>query len=256
MDAPDRDGSTLLCTLSASGVGAPLFLVPSIGSTPLSLVRLARSIAPRRPVHAFAYAGLEDDRPPHRTVEAIAEACVDELLAFSPRGPRLLGGHCLGGVVALEIALQMEARGERVEKLAVLDSYPPWRLGDVGSDERPRKVAGLWSSGGAARRGTEAIAARALEHFPMLDAGVRARLRALTQLHVDASLAYLGRPVRARTHVLCSEGWDASLVEGWSALAIGRVVRHELPGDTFSMLRPPHVEAAGRVLGRALAEFA
>ncbi len=101
------------CARSSRGGTRAPYLVPSVGSTP-SLVRLARAIDPRRPVRSFAYAGLEDDAAPHRTLEAMAAACVEELLAASPEGPYLLGGHCPGGTVALEIALQLEARGRNV----------------------------------------------------------------------------------------------------------------------------------------------
>src|SRR5262245_33221554 len=125
MPREDLTGSWRPCALSAGGAGGPVYLVPSLGLTPLSLLRLARAITPRRPTHAFAYAGMDDDLPPHRTLEAMATAYVADLLARSAPGPYLLGGHCVGGSVALEMALQLEARGEPVGRLVLLDSMAP-----------------------------------------------------------------------------------------------------------------------------------
>lgn len=253
MNRVDAAISVLLCTLSRGGEGTPLYLVPSVGLTPLSLVRLARSISPRRPVHAFAYAGMEDDRPPHRTLEAMATAYLAELLALSPRGPYLLGGHCLGGAVALEMALQLEARGVAVDRLVVLDSMAPPLANagpaEVGPDRDDPARTGLE---GQVRHALEGIMARTASHYPMLPPEISQRLGSMLRLHVEAGLAYRARPLRVRTHVLRTRGCDDAVLEGWAAIATGGLSWQEVPGDTFSMLRPPHVEAVGRSLGAAL----
>jgi thioesterase domain-containing protein len=247
--------SALLCTLSPGGEGTPLYLVPSVGSTPLSLVRLARSITPRRPVHSSSYAGMEDDQPPHRTLQEMAGAYLAEIRAQSPRGPYLLGGHCLGGTVALEIALQLEARGDAVARLVVLDTMAPLQAG-AGS-----AVTGPDATGPAhpapesrSRRVLEAVVARTASHLPSLPPEAARRLVALLKLHVDAGAAYRARPLRARVEVLHTAGCDDAMLDGWTAIAGGGVCRHEIPGDTFTMLRPPDVAAVGRSLGDALQE--
>jgi thioesterase domain-containing protein len=245
--------SPLICTLSTGGEGPPLFVIPSVGSTPLALVRLARSIAPRRVVHAFSYAGMEDDLPPHRTVEAMATAYVAELLACSPRGPYLVGGHCFGGAVALEMALQLEARGETVTRLVALDSMPPplavaapGHVAAAGAD--PVRSA-LEHHG---RSVLETVVARARSNHALLPAGIAHRLGGVLKLHIDAAIAYRTRRLCAPVHVLCTGGGADVLMAGWAAIAGGGVAAEEVPGDTFSMLAPPHVEVVGRNLGAAL----
>lgn len=252
----DESGATrsaLLCTLNPRGEGAPLFLVPSVGTTPLSLVRLARSIAPQRPVHAFAYAGMEDDLAPHLTLEAMANACLVELLALSPQGPYLLGGHCLGGAVALEIALQLEARGEAVAHLVVLDTIAP-PLADAGREAvgpgRGEPARAVLDS--HVRRILEAIVARTVSHYAMLPPEVAQRLGGVLQLHLAAGNAYRARPLGAPIDVLCTQECHGALLAGWRHIAAGALSRQAIPGDTFSMLRPPHVGAVGRSLGAIL----
>ena len=255
MKTPDDADAGLLCTLVAAGTGAPLYLVPSVGSTPLSLMRLARAIAPQRPVRSFAYAGLEDDSAPHRTLEAMAAACVDELLAASPESPYLLGGHCLGGTIALEMALQLEARGRNVARLVVLDSIAPLIEG------KHRAFVGLHTPGSAAaaaessfRRAIEEIVSRTIGAYPVIGPDAFRRLGALLKLHIEAGVAYRARPLRARTCVLRTAGCGDAVLDGWSSVAPGALSLHDVPGDTFSMLRLPHVETVGRTLGRLLAD--
>lgn len=255
MKAPDDVRATLLCTLVAGGTGAPLYLVPSVGSTPLSLMRLARAIDPRRPVRSFAYAGLEDDAAPHRTLEAMAAACVDELLALSPDGPVLLGGHCLGGTIALEMALQLEARGRDVARLVVLDSIAPLIEGShrasAGPDVAGSRAAAAESS---FRRSIEEIVTRTIGAYPVIGPNAFRRLGDLLKLHIEAGVAYRARPLRARTCVLRTAGCGDAVLDGWSRIAPDALSFHDVPGDTFSMLRLPHVETVGRILGRLLVD--
>lgn len=234
----------LLTTLAARGEGPPLFLAPSVGTTPLSLVRLARSIVPALRVYAFAYAGLEDDSPAHDTFEAMASACVDELVAKCPEGPCLVGGHCLGGAVAHAITHELEARGRTVSRLVVMDSVAP--LPADASGPMDAKVEDH------ARRAIADVVERTLSHSGTFSPEMFRRLAGLLKLHIEAGAAYRAQPIRAPLCVLRSRAFPDDVVEGWTRIATGALSRHEVPGDTFSMLRPPHVDAVGRILGRVL----
>ena len=245
--------SPLICTLSPAGEGLPFFIVPSVGSTPLALVRLARSIAPRRVVHAFSFAGMEDDLPPHRTVEAMATAYVAEVLACSPCGPYLLGGHCFGGAVALEMALRLEARGETVARLVALDSIPPpLAIAAPGHDASTGAEPMCRALENHGRRVLETVVARARGNHAKLPAGVARRLGGMLTLHIEAAIAYRTGRLRAPVHVLSTGGDGDALIAGWAAIAGSGVSGEKVPGDTFSMLAPPQVEVVGRCLGAAL----
>ncbi len=56
-------------------------------------------------------------------IENIAAKYIEILKKYQPNGPYILGGWCYGGVVAHEMACQLEANGERVEQLIMLDSH-------------------------------------------------------------------------------------------------------------------------------------
>jgi len=44
-----------------------------------------------------------------------------------PHGPYVLGGHCDGGLIALEMARQLQEAGERVELVVMVDTQAPSR---------------------------------------------------------------------------------------------------------------------------------
>ena len=54
----------------------------------------------------------------------MAALYVEHIRRVQPTGPYLLGGHCFGGVIALEVAFQLEQAGEEVALLVASDSLP------------------------------------------------------------------------------------------------------------------------------------
>jgi thioesterase domain-containing protein len=59
------------------------------------------------------------------SVEKMASAFLEELRAFQPEGPYFLGGFCLGGLLALEMAEQLTAAGQEVALLVIIQSIYP-----------------------------------------------------------------------------------------------------------------------------------
>src|SRR5262249_15218654 len=98
--------------LNPGAGGDPLFLVPAVGGTPLAFVALARSSP--RPVYCASSPGLQGGGRPVTTVAAAAALYVAELRAIEPEGPYRVGGYCSGAMIALEMAHQLRAAGERV----------------------------------------------------------------------------------------------------------------------------------------------
>ena len=85
---------------------------------------LARACGPDQPFYV-----LEPYRFSARTqvptLEAIATAHIEAMREVQPRGPYRLGGYCNGGLLAYEMARQLETNGEQVEFLGLIDPAPP-----------------------------------------------------------------------------------------------------------------------------------
>ncbi|MDC0708552.1 SDR family NAD(P)-dependent oxidoreductase [Stigmatella sp. ncwal1] len=59
------------------------------------------------------------------TIEEMASRYIDSLRTAQPEGPYVLGGYSFGGIVAFEMAYQLNQRGEEVSNLVLIDSLMP-----------------------------------------------------------------------------------------------------------------------------------
>jgi amino acid adenylation domain-containing protein len=59
------------------------------------------------------------------TLQGIAKCLVSKILATQPDGSYMIGGFCVGGIVAYEIATQLRADGHEVSLLVLLDPPSP-----------------------------------------------------------------------------------------------------------------------------------
>ncbi|HWG91861.1 MAG TPA: amino acid adenylation domain-containing protein, partial [Candidatus Thermoplasmatota archaeon] len=123
--APGAPSPRCLVTLRRGGTALPFFLVHPGGGTVGGYVRLAQTLPEDVPVYAFQALGTEDDETPQDRIDAMARTYLQELRAVQPRGPYRLGGWSLGGLLAQEMARQLEAAGETVSLLALLDPADP-----------------------------------------------------------------------------------------------------------------------------------
>jgi len=84
---------------------------------------ISRLLGDRQPFYVLPPVDLTDSSLP--TVEEMATQHLRDLRAHRPRGPYLLGGFCIGGLIAYEMALRLEAAGEEVVFVAMIDPELP-----------------------------------------------------------------------------------------------------------------------------------
>ena len=109
------------------GPRTPFFLVAGMFGNVLNLRHLAALLGTERPFYGLQARGLMGDAQPHRSIEAAATDYIAEMRAVQPEGPYLLGGFSGGGITAWEIARQLEASGDKVALLVMLDTPLPVR---------------------------------------------------------------------------------------------------------------------------------
>src|SRR5205814_6662168 len=108
-----------LVKLLTDGVRCPLIYVHGdFNGGGYYCYRLARHWTSDRPLYAMHPHGLFTRELPV-TIEAMAADHVETLLA-ERNGPFVLGGHCNGGLVALEMAQQLRARGCQIDALIMI----------------------------------------------------------------------------------------------------------------------------------------
>jgi amino acid adenylation domain-containing protein len=127
------------------GSRPPLYLVAGFMDADDSL-RVLSTVFPHlgldQPLLGFQPRWLDGHSPPYSSVEEVAREFVDELRSFQPEGPYFLGGECIGGVVALEMAQEILRQGAQVGSLLMYDTQrPSWIRGFSAEHEAVVKRA-------------------------------------------------------------------------------------------------------------------
>jgi thioesterase domain-containing protein/acyl carrier protein len=268
--------------IQGQGDRPPVFFVHGVGGGMFwGYSNLARHLGSRQPIFAFKSRGLEG-LPEWMTIEEMASNYVADLRAHQPEGPYWLGGYCFGGVVAYEMARQLEAQGEKVAFLALINCAPPnsnyetprerhtlrWRLKFLRNvfywlgcfvfrwTMRERREFVRWklrvfrksATSTMAQDATERAVADLNELLTMAD--YTAQQRDLWQTHVRSLRAYQPQPYNGhitlfRTH---GHGLFTSFDDyyGWGDLVRGGLTVRVLPGGHGNILDEPHVRAVAK----------
>ncbi len=117
-----------LVVLRSGKLEHSLFLLPGAGSDVVALWDLAQSMPQGIHVVGFQYPGLDAKTETMDSVPELATYFLKHLRLQQPGGPYHLAGTSFGGVVAFEMARQLERAGESILFLGLLDTYAPGYL--------------------------------------------------------------------------------------------------------------------------------
>src|ERR1043166_6005583 len=113
-----------LTDIRPQGSRPPIFWLHTLGGGGggglFTYQKLAELLGPDQPSY-----GLLAPAVPHESIEEMASHYIKEMQSRQPSGPYYLAGYCFGGVVAYEMARQLEKSGEQVALLGLIDSLPP-----------------------------------------------------------------------------------------------------------------------------------
>ncbi|MEV0966278.1 amino acid adenylation domain-containing protein, partial [Streptomyces sp. NPDC049910] len=107
-----------------AGGPAPLFCVHPVSGMSWCYAGLLRHLDEDRPVIGLQARQLTAPQDAPRTMAEMADQYAAELRTLQPDGPYHLLGWSFGGLVAHAVAVRLEAAGETVGSLTLLDSYP------------------------------------------------------------------------------------------------------------------------------------
>ncbi|MGA6186334.1 non-ribosomal peptide synthase/polyketide synthase [Nocardia iowensis] len=102
----------------------PLFCIHPMYGLSWCYAGLARYVPSSRPIFGLQSPALSEDGYLPASLAEMASRYVAEIRAVQPTGPYRLLGWSLGGVLAHAIATELQAAGEQVALLAMLDSHP------------------------------------------------------------------------------------------------------------------------------------
>ena len=118
--------TSVIVPMQTSGTRPPLFGLHPGSEEVWCYTELVRRLGTDQPFYGVQARPLDAaGLVKHTELEAMASDYAEALREFHPGGPYLLCGWSMGGVIAFEVARQLRARGEHVALLALIDSQAP-----------------------------------------------------------------------------------------------------------------------------------
>lgn len=112
-----------LVAIQPRGDKRPFFCVHAAGGNVLLYGELARTLGTDQPFYGLQCQGLDGKQDYLTSIEEMAAHYLREVRSLQPAGPYSLGGFCMGGMIAYEMAQQLERDGQQTAFLGLFDTY-------------------------------------------------------------------------------------------------------------------------------------
>src|SRR5262249_29228260 len=234
---------------------------------------LPRYLDSEQRVYGLQHQSTDGQPALYRTVEEIATHYLTEIYTVQPHGPYRLGGYCFGGLVALEMANQLQKQGKKVDLLVLLNpasrktgtstvvSSPIWtmvndlrHLLQLISSVRPsshwndvlNRVKGrmsdrmlnlVWS----VKRPTQKTICMICECLGV-SIPVSLRSRYILEIYRQALQNYVLRPFQGDMVLFLGQDFPRQLRVHWSKQCTGSVTVHDVPGDHVGAVEDRNVK--------------
>ena len=265
-----------LVPIQPNGSKMPIFCVHAVGTSVMFYQALAKHLGQDQPFYALQSPLVSNPALRETTIEELASMYVNELEEFLPEGPFALGGWSFGGMIALEMARKLSARGRQPSSLVMFDVVLPIGVQRIGATKQLQQHwQNLLKEGPAylvqksfskaeywwwlAQRRAKNLACRIYE---VAGRGLPATLRSfkVEEAHFRALKhytvgAYSGRVTLMRA-VDLKQGIatikDAAL--GWDKVAPEGLEIHDVPGWHLTIFEEPNVQVLAEKVQLVLAD--
>jgi len=262
--------------IQGQGSRRPFFCIHAVGGNVLEYHDLARSLGPDQPFYGLQAKGLDGKEEPHTNIRDMAAHYIKEMREVQPEGPYLIGGRSSGGTIAYEMACQLQAAGEEVALLALLDVYPAgyFKLLSQGWRDRLKRQRRRFGShlknlrqlsiaakiayvGDKLRYVPEKIRhrlyRRAYKLYCRVGRPLPPVLKNIEELNFIATREFVPQTYSGMATLFSASDLTGSydVEEGWRQLVAGLEV-HTIPGNHLDIIREPHVRVLAEKLNACL----
>jgi NADPH:quinone reductase-like Zn-dependent oxidoreductase/thioesterase domain-containing protein/NAD(P)-dependent dehydrogenase (short-subunit alcohol dehydrogenase family)/acyl carrier protein len=279
------DSWTPLVALRGTGTRPPLFLLPALGGDIRCYDELVQKLGKDQRVYAIRPRGIDQDLPPHQTIEEMIADYAAAIREVQPSGPYHLAGWSTGGIYAFALAEALQQAGEQVDLIALFDAPLPSIVDDIDPNNDVRFLCNLVNfancfAGTNMRVNYEQLLALAPhERFPTALAEARKlgtipaetpeeyirRLVHVGEANVRAIQSYEPRQVAGDVQFFIpivkgglAEIAGVQLTEerdhGWSDFCESGADLHTVPGNHFSMMTGDGASQIAAVLSALMEE--
>ncbi|MGB8356511.1 MAG: thioesterase domain-containing protein, partial [Chthoniobacteraceae bacterium] len=262
-----------LVPIQPLGTKEPFFCIHGADGAVLFYNKLASLFAPDQPVYGLQAQGLDGGHIVHSSMEAMAALYIKEIRAVQGKGPYFLGGYSFGGLLALEMAIQLRAQGEPVAMVALLDANNPamparrytlqerivLRTRVIAGLSLKQKIAFVLDRGWRKLKVIILLKKEALKirvykskskHKEIIP--VNYRILHVREANIAAAHNYKPRIYNGALTLIRAEnpndGFEFDSKLGWGGLAAEGIEIHDVPGQHETMFHEPHVYALAKTL--------
>ncbi|MCP5008189.1 MAG: amino acid adenylation domain-containing protein, partial [Planctomycetes bacterium] len=250
-----------LVAIQPKGEKVPIFCVHPAGGNVICYLELAEYLGIDQPFYGLQAFGVEVGQVPCPQISDMAANYLEEIQNLYPQGPYQIAGWSFGGLVAFEMARQLQAQGKSVSLLALLDTAVPSSMqGSQVPVDDAQLLVDLFA-------GEEITLS--LEHLrqltpdeqlnyvieqgkevdlfpPDVDLAQVQRFLKIYKNSVEASQRYQPHSYNGRIILFkAGDGADNESLEpdfGWGDHATGGVEIIRVPGNHQDMVKSPHVQ--------------
>jgi thioesterase domain-containing protein/acyl carrier protein len=255
------------------GSRPPLFCVHPKGGYVFSYADLVRCLDVHYPIYGLQAKGIETEEEELQTkIEDMAVYYIDIMRKVQPEGPYHLCGYSMGGLIAFEIACQLQLQGQRVNLLCMLDcdvdnqdiegvNDPDERIFLVNEFSRyfplsRENLEGLDTDEQLNFILERARQANALAPLPELGLAGMRRYVEVARTHVRAAVNYHPGIYHGRVLYFSGSGGQSDSLRDpameWSRHATEGVELYTVAGEHLATMRPPNVYRIAEQLQRCL----
>ena len=239
--------------IQPAGSNVPLFCVARPNVNALGYFFLSRHMGPEQPIYGLQ-CQLEEDPDIDFTPEQIretAEEYVRAMRAVQARGPYYLVGQCQGAYIAFEMTRQLEAQGEHVAMLGMLDVWPDENTRHRAvflAYEYARKLRNRLARG----TGQDAVLAPVPARQPAKTTGTPVRSGTSLREKYWPGPGFKPAVVSAKIVVFRVASQAIYRIRdrmmGWRDRTVGPIEVEEIPGGHMTFSREPHVQVLAQKL--------
>jgi thioesterase domain-containing protein/acyl carrier protein len=269
-NASSRDENASLVPIRPHGTQLPLFCVHPAGGTVFCYNELAQHLSADVPLYGLQAQGVDGTLAPHDTIEAMAAHYIQVMKSVQGAGPYRICGWSTGGLVAFEMARQLQISGDEVSLVALIDAAIPGpdRVLDENDLVPMLQMMFPGDDAGQLQDLRTRPLAEQVEYFRTRAEGARLLLAGagaggarsvfdVFEANMKAVAAFRPQPLDAKiTLIRASQQatpMHADPLLGWGSWAAGGTVVYELPDSThLTMLQPPVVGQLAAMLDRWL----
>jgi thioesterase domain-containing protein len=268
--------ATTLVPIQPVGTKPPLYIVHGAGGNVVNFYSLTTRIGADQPVYGVQAQALEANKPALCRMEEMAAHYLKEIRCVQPKGPYHLLGYSFGGIVALEMAQQLQAQGETIGMLGMLDTRAREHMGakpneapaggggsvgkSAGNSTKPGRLTGYFrrNMGHGSSKAwlgffAKDLKERRIRYVTALSAKMFSKIPAFLkdtfEINTYAARNYKMKPFRGRlTLFRASKHAEIGIPSdnGWSPIFQEGIEIHEIPGDHWQVLSEPGIDVLAK----------